>query len=48
MARVVHYEIYVDDPETAMAFYESVFGWSFERFEESPAEYWEIHAGAAD
>ena len=27
MSRVVHFEMGVDDPERAVAFYETVFGW---------------------
>ena len=27
MARVVHFEIYADDPEAAILFYQDVFGW---------------------
>lgn len=45
MNRVVHFELYVDDPDIAMAFYEDVFDWSFEPFSESPGEYWTISTG---
>ena len=29
MPRVVHFEIHADDPERAINFYKSVFGWEF-------------------
>jgi uncharacterized protein YndB with AHSA1/START domain len=32
MARVTHFEIYVDDPEAARPFYEDVSGWEVSRF----------------
>ena len=31
MARVVHFEIHAADPERAAKFYQSVFGWRFQR-----------------
>lgn len=45
MNRVVHFEIYVDEPAETMAFYREVFDWSFEPFAESPGEYWSISTG---
>lgn len=36
--RVVHFEIPADDPESSMAFYNTVFGWQFEHTEEGV--YW--------
>ena len=33
MPRVVHFEIHADDPERAIRFYHSVFGWNFTPFE---------------
>lgn len=41
---VVHFAIYADDPLRAMAFYEAVFGWSFEPW--GPPEYWKIETGS--
>lgn len=32
MNRVVHFEIQVDNPERAMKFYASVFGWTFQEW----------------
>ena len=43
MNRPVHFEIHADDPERAIAFYEGVFGWKFERWGEVP--YWLITTG---
>jgi len=48
MSKVTHFEVYVDDPDAAMEFYRNVFDWSFERNEDSPAEYWQIQAGDPD
>jgi predicted enzyme related to lactoylglutathione lyase len=31
--RIVHFEIPADDPARAMAFYQSAFGWSFDKWE---------------
>jgi predicted enzyme related to lactoylglutathione lyase len=43
MPRVCHFEIHADDPEKAIAFYQQVFGWEFNRWSE--AEYWLIRTG---
>lgn len=40
MQRVVHFEIYTDDPEAVQPFYQDVFGWKFKKFEGGPVEYW--------
>jgi predicted enzyme related to lactoylglutathione lyase len=47
MSRVVHFEIPADDPERAIQFYESVFGWRIEKWE-GPIEYWLIMTGPED
>jgi hypothetical protein len=39
MARPSHFEIPVDDPDRAEAFYSAVFGWTFQRFEGAPSYY---------
>ena len=46
MGRVVHFEIHADDTERAVKFYSSVFGWTFNRWEENP--YWLIETGPRD
>lgn len=38
MARVVHFEIYTDEPERAIKFYEGLFGWAFEKWGDQ--DYW--------
>jgi len=49
MGRVVHFEIQADDVERAMAFYASVFGWSFEDYGEfTGAPYWGVITGPED
>ena len=45
MNRVVHFEIYSDDPAAAQPFYENVFGWQFKKFEGGPVEYWVVTTG---
>ena len=45
MNRVVHFEIPASDPDRVMKFYQSVFGWKFNRFGE--AEYWIVETGPA-
>ena len=44
MARVIHFDITVDDPERAQAFYRDVFGWSFQKWD-GPMEYWMVTTG---
>jgi predicted enzyme related to lactoylglutathione lyase len=44
MPRVIHFEIPADEPQRAISFYESVFGWRFERWE-GPMEYWLVMTG---
>ena len=39
MARPSHFEIPVDDPDRAEAFYRDVFGWTFQRFDSAPQYY---------
>lgn len=34
MSRVIHFEIHADDVQRARAFYEAVFGWTFEDWSE--------------
>lgn len=46
MARVVHFEIPVDDPERARAFYERAFGWTFEGWGDEG--YWLAGTGDGD
>ena len=48
MNRVVYFEVYVEEPEKIKKFYRNVFGWRFEKFEESSGEYWNIKTGPSD
>src|SRR2546428_11301860 len=45
MPRVVHFEIYTDDPDAVRPFYQDVFGWKFQKFEGGPIEYWLVTTG---
>jgi predicted enzyme related to lactoylglutathione lyase len=44
MPRVVHFEIYTDDPKAVQPFYQDVFGWKFKKFD-GPIEYWLVTTG---
>ena len=43
MARAVHFEIHASNPQELIAFYSSLFGWSFNKWE--GGDYWMIHTG---
>ncbi len=43
VSRVVHFDIPVDDPDRAGAFYSGVFGWTVQRW--GPVEYWPMTTG---
>src|SRR5262245_60537124 len=45
MQRVVHFEIHAAEPEKAIAFYGSVFGWQFTKWEGGGWDYWLITTG---
>lgn len=44
MSKIVHFEIPVDDPDRALAFYEEVFDWKATSWE-GPQAYWLVTAG---
>lgn len=44
MPRIVHFEIPVDNPDRATAFYQKCFGWSFQKWD-GPMEYWLVTTG---
>jgi predicted enzyme related to lactoylglutathione lyase len=44
MNRVTHFDILSEDPAKLIEFYESVFGWKFNKWE-GPMEYWMISTG---
>ncbi len=46
MPKIVHFEIPVDDPDRATAFYRDTLGWEITQFGDQP--YWLVRAGAAD
>ena len=47
MNRVVHFEMGVDDPDRAVAFYETVFGWTTQKAD-GPQAYWLMTTGSND
>ena len=44
MPRPIHFEIPAENPERAMQFYSSVFGWKFNKWA-GPMDYWVISTG---
>jgi predicted enzyme related to lactoylglutathione lyase len=44
MPRVIHFEIHAAEPERALRFYQSLFGWEFRKWE-GPMPYWLIQTG---
>jgi len=44
MSRVIHFEIHAENPERAIAFYQSCFGWQFQQWG-GAVEYWTIKTG---
>ena len=47
MPRVVHFEIHAGDPERAVKFYQTLFGWNFQKWD-GPMEYWMVITGPDD
>jgi uncharacterized protein len=47
-SRPSHFEIPVDDPDRAEAFYSAVFGWTFQRFPGAPEYYGMATTGDAE
>lgn len=46
MSKIVHFEIPVDDPPRAIAFYRDALGWDISGYGDE--RYWMVQAGAAD
>lgn len=44
MPRVVHFEISADEPERAVRFYSTIFGWEFHKWD-GPEDYWLVKTG---
>lgn len=44
MSRPIHFEVPVDDPDRAIAFYSKIFGWKFTKWD-GPSDYWLISTG---
>jgi hypothetical protein len=47
MPRIVHFEISADEPERAINFYKSIFGWDVQKWN-GPEDYWLITTGPND
>ncbi|MGN6245546.1 MAG: VOC family protein [Motilibacteraceae bacterium] len=46
VSKIVHFELPVDDPERASAFYGAVLGWQVDQYEGQP--YWLVRGGPED
>ena len=44
MPRISHFDVPADDPIRAQKFYQSVFGWKFDKWD-GPMEYWMVRTG---
>jgi len=44
MPRPVHFELPADDPQRAAKFYQTVFGWTAQKWD-GPMEYWMVKTG---
>jgi uncharacterized protein len=44
MPRPIHFEIPAENPDRAIAFYQAVFGWTFQKWD-GPMPYWLITTG---
>ena len=47
MSRPVHFEIPAANPQRAIDFYTTVFGWKFTKWDGGPMEYWMVETGPA-
>ena len=45
MSKVIHFEINADNPERAVKFYSSTFGWKIEKYPGGQMDYWLLTAG---
>ena len=45
MPRVTHFDIAADNPERALNFYQSVFGWKSQKWD-GPMDYWMVTTGS--
>jgi predicted enzyme related to lactoylglutathione lyase len=47
MPRPVHFEIPAENPQRAINFCSTVFGWKFTKWDDGPMEYWMVETGPA-
>ena len=48
MNRVVHFEIQAEEPERAIKFYQSIFGWDFQKWDGGDSDYWMVMTADKD
>jgi predicted enzyme related to lactoylglutathione lyase len=46
--RVAHFEIHAENPERAVEFYTTVFGWEIKKWEGGQMEYWMVMTGKSE
>ena len=46
--RIVHFEIHAGDTARAIKFYTEVFGWTFQKWEGSPTDYYMVMTAEKD
>ena len=47
MPRITHFDIPADNPDRALGFYKTVFGWESQKWD-GPMDYWMLTTGSAD
>jgi predicted enzyme related to lactoylglutathione lyase len=47
MVRVIHFELFAEEPVRIGRFYREVFGWQLDRWD-GPAAYWQIRTGEGE
>ena len=47
MPRIVHFELYAENPQRAVDFYQQVFGWQVQKWN-GPQDYWLVTTGPND
>jgi uncharacterized protein len=45
MPRVIHFDVPADDPQRAIQFYATVFGWNFDKWSGGSIDYWLVTTG---
>ena len=46
MPRIIHFDFTAEDPQRAQRFFQTVFGWKFEKWDDESMEYWMATTGS--